>query len=367
MTPKERYNIAEEFLTQLQRGIPEDERVMVGYAEEATLQRDENGQVKHAGWWPVPYKPGKYINVNANAYVCISSSIKTPHPKSGVMRYWRGESSFGHGMALMVDDIGDGKGSKGGLSLRWLYERLVPTAVVETSPRNYQAWYFLDAPEPDMRRFKYFLQAFVNSVLKAGGDNTIKDVSRFGRMPIGFNNKRVSSEPGAALKYPDEHTGKPWSVTLRDHDYERRYSIDRICRAFGFSFTVPPIVQRAIDEDSYIAEKVQYNMAVKILSGASMGENGGEVRENGSGKVRIICPWGHEHGNGDPSGAYFRGPIPGAEIEFVFGCAHDVHRKTNKKTWGHFVDEIVLPVVEDDLKKINEFYASRGVPPFIKP
>ena len=353
MTPKERYEAAEKFLFELQRGIPDEERAMVGYAEEATLQRDENGNVKHAGWWPTPYRPGKYININANAYVCISSSIKTPHPKSGTMRYWRGETSFGHGMAIMVDDIGDGKGSKGGLTLDWLRERLVPTAIVETSPRNFQAWYFFDSPEPDMRRFKYFLQAFVTNVLKAGGDNTIKDVSRFGRMPIGYNNKRLSSDIGAPYKYPNPETGKPELVRLRETDYARRYSIDAICRAFGFTFAVPPVKRVEVDHEDYKTDHILYQIALKVLSAASMGESGGEVRENGSGKVRIMCPWGHEHGNGDTSGAYFRGPVPGAEVEFVFGCAHDVHRKENKKTWHHFIEEMVMPKIESDLEAAN--------------
>lgn len=355
MTPQERYKIAETFLFELQRGIPEEERIMVGYAEEATLQRGEDGRVKHAGWWPTPYKPGKYIDVAKNAYVCISSSIKTPHPKSGVMRYWRGETSFGHGMAIMVDDIGSGKGSKGGLTLDWLNSLLPPTAIVETSPNNYQAWYFFQEPESDMRRFKYFLHAFVANVLKAGGDNTIKDVSRFGRMPIGHNNKRLSSEPGAALKYRDEATGKPSLVSLVEADYSRRYTIESICRAFSFGFTVPPIKRAEVTmAEDFVSEHVQYQLAIKVLSAAEMGENGGEVRENGSGKVRIMCPWGHEHGNGDTSGAYFRGPIPGAEVEFVFGCAHDCHRKENKKTWGNFIDEIVMPRIESQLKTIND-------------
>jgi hypothetical protein len=49
-----------------------------------------------------------------------------------------------------------------------------------------------------------------------------------------------------------------------------------------------------------------------------MGEgSNGTVQVNMSGKYRIMCPWGNEHTNGDPYGAYFRGPIPGAEVDFV--------------------------------------------------
>ena len=133
MNQRERMERAEEFLRELGRGIPEHERLIAGYASEVTVQTDETGKKKNAGFWPVPYAPGKYIDANKNCYVCISSSIKTPNNK-GEMRYWRGEASFGHGLALMVDDIGSGIGSKGSFSLDHFYSILPPTAVVETAP-----------------------------------------------------------------------------------------------------------------------------------------------------------------------------------------------------------------------------------------
>jgi hypothetical protein len=76
-----------------------------------------------------------------------------------------------------------------------------------------------------------------------------------------------------------------------------------------------------------------------------------------SGKYRIQCPWGHQHTNGDPFGAYFRGPIPGAEVEFVFGCGHDTCRKNFKRTWSAFVDEIVINKIELELSRINMEYS----------
>jgi hypothetical protein len=51
---EKRVAAAEEFLRELGRGIPADERVMAGYAEEATVQKDSTGKRVNAGWWPVP-------------------------------------------------------------------------------------------------------------------------------------------------------------------------------------------------------------------------------------------------------------------------------------------------------------------------
>lgn len=360
MTPKEKLQRCEEFLRELGRGIADDERVMAGYANEATVQADATGKKLNAGWWPVAYKEGKFIDDRSNCYVCISSSIKTPNPKTGTMRYWRGEASFGHGLALMVDDIGSGKGSKGGLTLRHFYDILKPTAVVETSPDNYQLWYFFDEPEASMLRFKAFLVGFVGNVLKKGGDNTIKDISRYGRMPIGINNKRHGDDN--KLKYPvaNTETGRigAWQVELRDTDYSRRYSIDRISSAFNFEVIVPVRREIEIDENEYKFDALWLKMAEKILSITAQGEGSkGDVVLNMSGKYRIRCPWGDEHTNGDPYGAYFRGPIPGADVEFVFGCGHDTCRKNHKRTWSAFIDEIVIAKIVDDLDGINREYA----------
>jgi len=85
-----------------------------------------------------------------------------------------------------------------------------------------------------------------------------------------------------------------------------------------------------------------------------MGEGSdGNLSVNQSGKIRIRCPWGHEHTNGDPYGAYFRAYIPGADYAYVFGCAHDVCRKTNHRTWSTFVDEIVMPQIIGELELAN--------------
>lgn len=347
--------ITEQFLAELSRGIPDSERVMAGYAEEATVQTDATGKKINGGWWPTPWKADKYINENANCYVCISSSIKTPNPKTGTERYWRGEASFGHGMALMVDDIGSGKGSKGGLTVEHFNDILPPTAVVETSPGNHQLWYFFDAPEPNLARFKAFLSCFVNHVLQKGGDNTIKDISRYGRMPCGINNKRHNMD--GPYKYPVvDAKGRetPFRTHLVAAQYENRYSMDRIAQTFGFDIVVP--VKREFDfsEDDYKMDAIWLRMAEKILAAAKMGEgSNGDVVMNMSGKYRIQCPWGDQHTNGDPYGAYFRGPIPGAEVEFVFGCGHDTCRKEHKRNWATFVDEIVINHIAAQLDEVN--------------
>lgn len=353
MTPKNREQTCFEFIRELSKGLDDTiERMIVSYPDEATVQTDENGKKINSGFWPKHWKEGKSINSNCNAYVCISSCVKTPNPKTGDMRFWRGESGFAKGHGFFVDDVGTGTGSKGEMSIEWLKSKLPPTAVVETSPDNYQCWYFFDEVVTDMNFYKAFLYCFVENVLEgAGGDVTIKDVCRYGRLPIGYNNKRHAD---GSLKYPDAE-GKPFKVRLVEADYSLRYDPHSIADAFGFE-----ILQRRtrlpteFDKEDFKWDYVHLQMAVEYLNriGAGEGSNGAVVA-NQSGKYRIRCPWGHEHSNGDPYGAYFRGPVPGAEFEFVFGCAHDSCRKINRRTWSAFVDAIVMPQIIGELDLIN--------------
>jgi hypothetical protein len=283
------------------------------------------------------------------------------------MRYWRGEASFGAGLALMVDDIGTGRGSKGQLSVGDLISTLPPTAIIETSPGNHQVWYFLDQPEFSMPRFKAFLRCFVDTVLKKGGDATIRDVSRYGRMPCGINNKRVS--PDGPYKYPKDG-GEPrdgltddnvFRVSLKWWKRKNRYSIDDIAKAFQFDVVIPPPIKRRELEDPGDGQFDRYYLALaeRICSRLQMGEGGGGVvSQNMSGKYRIQCPWGHLHTNGDPFGAYFRGPIPGAEHDYVFGCAHDTCRREHKRTWSTFIDDFLMPHIYARIDHINRASAN---------
>ncbi len=333
------------FLEELTRGLPDHERAMVCYPSEATVQIDPvTGRKLNSGWFPEPWRPDKIIRETSNAYVVISSSVKT-YNEAGVLRYWRGEASFGHGMALMVDDVGTGAGSKGALLLEEVTKVLQPTAVVETSPDNFQLWYFLAAPVADMALFKSFLVCFVNKVLAGrGGDATIRDVARYGRLPVGYNNKR--NEDGS-LRYGGKYGAE---VRLVGADYQCRYTMEEIATAFGFKIKPPKVIPPA---DPNEMNAVWYRLAKQIIAGVKGGEKtGGAVAENTSGKCRILCPWGSTHGNGDWGGAYFRGHVLGAEHEYVFGCAHDTCRAAGR-TWITFIEFVVMPYIEEKLEEAN--------------
>ncbi|ATW57932.1 DNA primase [Pseudomonas phage tabernarius] len=356
-----------EFLRELGRGIPDDERLMFATPVNANVQKGEDGKAKNSGFWCSPWDEDSALSVNGrhNAYVCISSFKKTLNEKTKKMRYWRSDLGFGHGLALMVDDVGNGTGSKGGLDSAHFYKILPPTVEVETSPNNFQLWYFLNMPEIDKYRFKYLLAAFAEQALSEGGDRTIKDVTRIARMPYGHNDKHQEiqhkdPETGEVInttfepKYADAD-GDLFECRIIEADYERRYDIDEIAEAFGLVMSKGHAHVRAIDVEEDSLNEMYLDLAVTICSKYGMGAgSNGEAEINASGKYRIKCPWGHEHRNGstEAGDAYFRGWIAGAEHSYVFGCAHDTCRQ-NQRTWGPFIDELVMPYVEGLIVKAD--------------
>jgi hypothetical protein len=111
--------------------------------------------------------------------------------------------------------------------------------------------------------------SFVENVLvKKGGDTTIRDISRYGRMPCGINNKKLAD---GMLKYPKE-----FRVNKVAADYELRYSITQIAAAFKFVIVVPekPVRDRNLDVlvDS---DAVWFAMAIDICNATRMGEGSG--------------------------------------------------------------------------------------------
>lgn len=343
----ERLAATRTFLEELARLMPEDQRLIVGFAERANVTKDE-ADTHNSSWWPEPYGIRTTLYSTRNDYVSIASAVKTENHKTGKMRYWRGTANFGTGLAFYVDDIGDGQGSKGGFALSELEDILPPTVVIETSPGNYQAWYFFSEPVTNARYFKDFLTSFTHTVLaERGGDTTINDIMRVGRLPYGINNKVLDD---GSLKY--EVDGDAWEVTQLYADYTRRYTTEQIVDAFGFtvqSFTRPPVER---DDEELLFDRTCLMMATVILSRYKMGESAdGSVIANQSGRYRIRCPWGDNHTNGDPRGAYFRGPVPGEDADYVFGCSH--HSCKGHKRWNEFVDEVVMPVIYNVLSKAN--------------
>jgi hypothetical protein len=253
----------------------------------------------------------------------------------------------------MVDDIGNGIGSKGNFTLEEIIAILPPTVVVETSPGNYQCWYFFKAPEPNKRKFKGFLTSFAKAVLaRRGGDITIIDVTRLGRLPVGINNKRENNDPDGPYKYVIDIDKRgnlvPFDyVHLVEADYSRRYTLDELAAAFGFEIVIEP--ERPKREASTFVAAINdgdgYDELCLKKAQAIYGELGDE------GKLRIPCPWGGEHAGNDD--AYFWGPEARFDRPYGFKCSHQTCIE-KWRTWKLFCDFVMGDIDGAHLEELGD-------------
>jgi len=264
--------------------------------------REDPALVPHYKWGGQPVLPfPRSINPDHNNYVAVSSF---GIGDDGL--YHRRKANFGRKYAVMVDDVGT-KVSPAKLLLP-------PNAIVETSPWNFQAWYFLATPESDRIRAERLIKGMIASGLTAdGADPGMNGVTRYGRLPVGVNTKAKYT---ALLRHPFEQRLVHWSPV-------ERFGIDEIASAYGIDLSVAPVGERRVyarkpgqrpppsscgnDPMLELLERIDlYLENIPSFDGAH----------------HIVCPWVHEHTDEDPTGtAYFE---PSAENAWRggFKCHH---------------------------------------------
>lgn len=239
-------------------------------------------------------KMKRLMTDDANQYVAISLFKPAPWMKNGVQQLSakRRKSHFERGVAVMVDDIGEGQ------KVHPSRLKLPCTALIETSPGNCQGWYKLDPLDEDTHD-PDLIALLLERMVAAGLTNDLTDpgmkgVTRYGRLPGGVNNK-----PGRDV----------WQVKLRSLNPKRVYTVSEIADAYGLDLTAPVVERR---EPGAAADSLVTKLA----------EEGLQPVDKGDGKWDVQCPWVEGHTQAIDSGtAYF---VPSAENGWVggFRCHH---------------------------------------------
>jgi hypothetical protein len=300
----------ETFLGELARGMPGGERLLTtsvaGDPEEA------GGEMWRVRPWP---RPGPRMNPNANNYACVSSF------RDGPEGFRRRAEQFGAGLAFMIDDVG----TKVPLEV---VDRAPPTALIETSPHNWQAWYFLSRPVLSYDEFTAALRAFVDR-WAGGRDPGMGGPNRVGRLPEGVNGKR---------KYGG------FVVRAARWEPERRWTLGEIAAALDFQITAwhaprrraPPsgmteeeMMLAAAGFAALVAECERHEMFLK----RAFGRNG---------RRPILCPWHEDHTGGARTGTYLTEPNEKNGWQGSFVCYHSgTHQDANRLgDLRRYVDEL---------------------------
>jgi len=285
-----------EFFNELGRYVPEQARVLF-----CQFRGDPNEDIQ-GKWRARVYRDPEYMDALANLYVCVSAMQRNAHGE-----FRRRKENFAGGLCLMIDDLGTGLGAKQPMDT---IDKLLPSALIETSPENYQAVYLLDKLEADEQKFDALIRAFVQNCLLSPQNSGMDGINRVFRPPFGINGKP---------KYLRE--GKPWTVRFAAWQPDRRYSVEQIAEAFKLDLVRENRIRRATEYliDVEPDRRAAFLATYRVLKSCSMLKR---EEPNRSGWIDIICPWREGHTDRADNGASIRVPDPENEYYGAFRCHH---------------------------------------------
>lgn len=283
-----RLTMFNEFFNEMRRYVPDDARIMT-----CQFRGDPNDDI-YGKWRAKVLNNPKMVDEAANVYLCVSAMRRNSRGE-----FRRRKENFAGGLLLMIDDIGTGQGAKFPLSV---VEPLPPTAMVETSPDNWQAMYFFDGLVEDLKTFDALIRAFIHRQF-LGADPGSAGVNRVFRPPAGVNGKP---------KYGG------WQVRMTDWHPERRYSVEQIAEAFNLQLVRERRPPRGAT--GHKAHKIRAFMDTRAaLRSAGMLK---AEEADYSGWIHVRCPWTDNHTDRADSGAAIRLPEEENDWTGAFRCHH---------------------------------------------
>ena len=211
---------------------------------------------------------------------------------------------------------------------------LEPTYIIESSAGNYQYGYLFDKPVTDVNHALAITNTIAAAGLTdAGGKVPIKLV----RLPVGINGK-----PNAEKQTFGVNLHK-WNGTV----YTPETLLDRIAHDDGTGV----VTWERISRDNYDPLVKKHN--TKYLPLMPQGQstdgiiddvlewlysNDDVIANSGDGWVDIVCPWHHEHTDGNPTAGY--NPLGQGEDPFSRGF-HCFHEHCKDKDTKEFLVHVI--------------------------
>lgn len=185
-----------------------------------------------------------------------------------------------------------------------------PTYIIETSPGSEQWGYVLDEPCKSRQRVENLLDGLVaNGLTQSGKDPGMKGVTRYVRLPEGYNTKK------------GKNAGKPYKCILKHIDIFSRVTMEDLAAPFGVELDAT----RREDMGTSASEMPDhpiFSVDIKIKNTLS------------AGRFDITCPWVDEHTDQSDSGTAL---FTNSDGSLGFKCHHG-HCET--KTMRDFLMKI---------------------------
>lgn len=228
----------------------------------------------------------------ANNYCCVSTFNPTADGK-----FYRRKILFAGLHAVMIDDLGT--------KLPMSDLKMEPSALIETSPGNFQAWLFLDKPIFSLVKAETLVDEMIAAGISAEMDPGMKGVTRVARLPVSSNGKE---------KHRGDR-GQVWPQVTHKAALDTRYTPEDIAACYGLDLTprreAPPPPPPAKGIPTVYARIFKY---LQIL-----GKYKQTIRP---GYHEIVCPWIDEHSDGAATGTYYTEPEGLNSWHGGFMCHH---------------------------------------------
>lgn len=256
-----------------------------------TLHSFPGDPLTSANWRAVPWRPGMRkpnLSPRNNNYTCVSAFFRAQDSK-----YYRRKLLWVSLHALMIDDLGT--------KLPMTDLKVKPSALIETSPKNFQAWLFLEKPILDINAADALINAMIETGISADADPGMKGVTRVARLPDGTNGK-------AKL-------GAPFPSVLHEFEPTRKFTPEQIIQTYKLKLKVRaasnelPPPRAGIDPER--AGLVKW---IKVL--------GHHVEQIRVGYHQVLCPWWQDHSDKCKTGSYFMEPEAGNAWQGGYVCHH---------------------------------------------
>lgn len=277
-------------LSELFKNMPSDQRAVM-----CSVHGDPS-EAAPTAWGGTPWNLGQRcpLKTDRNNYVAISSFKASAEDG----RYRRRKDQFGATHAIMVDDLGTK------LPIQALPEDLIPSLVVETSPGNFQATFFLDRPQENQLAAEDAIKQMIVQLTKGGSDPGMAGVTRVLRLPQGINGKP---------KYKSAE-GVVWECRVHVWRPDIRTTWDELRRAFALVDKNKVFIE---PDDGVTRERKRgYGIVKQGLKQLH------RVKREGQGWMDIRCPWIDEHTGRSDTGSAVAPPMKANGYIGGFKCHH---------------------------------------------
>lgn len=307
-------------LQELFKHMPADQRAIL-----CSVNGDP-GTADYKAWGGTPWSLNTKcpLRHDRNNYAAISSF----GPAEDDGRYRRKKDQFRACHAIMVDDLGTK------LRVDALPRSLTPSLVIETSPGNFQATFFLDYPQPVRTAAEDGIRQIIANLTSDGVDPGMAGVTRVMRLPQGINGKPKHKQGGAA-----------WQCRVHVWRPDIRTSWLDLQRAFGLVEHNRRYVE---PNDAAMRERMRgFGIVHQALKQLRL------IKRESPGWIDITCPWLDEHTGKANTGTAVNRPSQQNGWYGGFKCHHG---HCESRNWGDLEDKLARLVWVQGTRTAGEFW-----------